>query len=210
MVPPATSATAESLSIPLLVGVVGHRDLVPEEVPAARAAIERLLRALRDAQPAVPIKLLSAQAEGADLLVADVAHELGIDIIALLPFSAAQCRAELGSDEARAAFDRTMAGAKRLELTPDRGMDVGDLAIPRCLSPGKYRSTVLRLHTGQDTRSFKAPFSMQGWAAVSAMRRVVQEGHRSRPLQEKATRKSWPRSPQRARAKPQARIPHSR
>ena len=64
-------------------GVVGDRDLVPEEVPAVRAAAERVLRALRDAQPEVPVKLLSAQAEGADLVVADVAHDIGIEIIAL-------------------------------------------------------------------------------------------------------------------------------
>ncbi len=61
--------------------------------------------------------LLSAQAEGADLLVAEVAQELGIGIIALLPHPQAECRAELSNDEARAAFDRTMAGAEKLELT---------------------------------------------------------------------------------------------
>jgi hypothetical protein len=104
--------------VPLLVGVVGHRDLLPGEVPAIRVAAERLLRAIRDCQPDVPVKLLSAQAEGADLLVADVAHELGIGIIAVLPYSIPQCRADLASDSARAAFDRTMAGAERLELGP--------------------------------------------------------------------------------------------
>jgi hypothetical protein len=108
----------DPLSIPLLVGVVGHRDLVPDEMPAIRVAAEKLLRAIRDAQPDVPIKLLSAQAEGADLLVAEVAHELGIEIIALLPFSAVQCRAELTSERARAAFDRTMTRAERIELAP--------------------------------------------------------------------------------------------
>jgi hypothetical protein len=107
---------SESAAIPLLVGVVGHRDLVPEEIPAIRAAVEKLLRAVRDAQLDVPISLLSAQAEGADLLVAEVALELGIDIIALLPHAAAQCRADLTSDTARAVFDRTMAGAEILEL----------------------------------------------------------------------------------------------
>lgn len=128
--PPAASATAESLSVPLLVGVVGHRDLVPDEVPAVRDAAERVLRALRDAQPGVPVKLLSAQAEGADLLVADVARELGIAVIALLPFSDTQCRADLGSDAARAAFDRTMAGAEKLELAPVAGARAGDPTEP--------------------------------------------------------------------------------
>ncbi len=106
--PPAGSAAPEPLSVPLLVGVVGHRDLVPDEVPVIRDAAERVLRALRDAQPDVPVKLLSGQAEGADLVVADVAHGLGIDVIALLPFTAAQCRADLTSDTARdRQFERT-------------------------------------------------------------------------------------------------------
>lgn len=104
--------------VPLLVGVVGHRDLLPGEVPAIRAAAERLLRAIRDQQPDVPVRLLSAQAEGADLLVADVALELGIGITAVLPYSAPRCRADLTNDAARAVFDRTMAGAERLELAP--------------------------------------------------------------------------------------------
>jgi len=127
---PAAIATAESLSIPLLVGVVGHRDLVPDEMPAVRDAVDRLLRALRAAQPDVPIKLLSAQAEGADLLVADVAQRLGIGVIAVLPFAARQCRADLGSDAARATFDRTMAGAETLELAPATGTTSGDPGPP--------------------------------------------------------------------------------
>ncbi|HLG52524.1 MAG TPA: hypothetical protein VI339_01285, partial [Steroidobacteraceae bacterium] len=127
---PAAIATAESLSIPLLVGVVGHRDLVPDEMPAVRDAVDRLLRALRAAQPDVPIKLLSAQAEGADLLVADVAQRLGIGVIAVLPFAARQCRADLGSDAARATFDHTMAGAETLELAPATGTTSGDPGPP--------------------------------------------------------------------------------
>lgn len=126
--PPAASGESGLQSIPLLVGVVGHRDLMPDEVPAIRDAAEQLLRALRNAQPDVPIKLLSAQAEGADLVVADVAHELGIDIIALLPFAEAECRADLTSDAARAAFDRAMTGAEKLELTPAMGTNSGNPA----------------------------------------------------------------------------------
>ncbi|MGH8135136.1 MAG: hypothetical protein ACRER4_02215, partial [Steroidobacteraceae bacterium] len=72
---------SETSGIPLLVGVVGHRDLVPRELPAIRDATVQLLRTLKEAQPDVRIHLLSAQAEGADLVVADVAQELGIGII---------------------------------------------------------------------------------------------------------------------------------
>ncbi len=112
------SASARIAEIPLLIGVVGHRDLVPDEIPFIREAVTGLLRALMDAGPDVPIKLLSAQAEGADLVVAEVAQRLGIGIIALLPFAESQCRADLTSDAARAAFDLTMPGAEKLELKP--------------------------------------------------------------------------------------------
>ena len=112
---------SETSGIPLLVGVVGHRDLVPRELPAIRDATVRLLRTLKETHPDVRINLLSAQAEGADLVVADVARELGIGIIALLPFDEAQCRAELSSDAAREIFDRTMAGAEKLELSQMNG-----------------------------------------------------------------------------------------
>ena len=112
---------SDSSAIPLLVGVVGHRDLLPQEMPAIRAETLRLLRALREAQPEVRVMLLSAQAEGADLVAADVAQELGIGIVALLPFDEAQCRAELSTGAGRAIFDRTMAGAEKLELSQIAG-----------------------------------------------------------------------------------------
>jgi len=125
--PPGASAPARVPEIPLLIGIVGHRDLVPEEIPAIRDAATELLRTLRDTQPDVPIKLLSAQAEGADLVVAEVAQQLGIGIIALLPFAEAQCRADLTGAAARAAYDRTMAGAEKLELKPGPGTDSSQL-----------------------------------------------------------------------------------
>ncbi len=47
-------------------------------------------------------------------------------------------------------------------------------------------------------------------AALSSMRRALQDGHTPRRLQEKATRKSWPQPPQRTRANPFARTPQAR
>ncbi len=147
--------------IPLLVGVVGHRDLVPGEVPAIRAAIERLLRELRDTQPHVRVKLLTSQADGADLLAADVAHRLGIEIVALLPFPEAQCRAELGSDAAREVFDRTMAGAQKLEVAcaveaagggAEQLQEARDRQFERAGELiARYSSLVIAVWDGQDT-----------------------------------------------------------
>jgi hypothetical protein len=97
--------------IPLLVGITGHRDLVPAQLADIRLALTTLFTALRHAYPDVGIELLSSMADGADLLAADVARELDLKIVALLPYAEAQCRADLESDAARATFDRVMRGA---------------------------------------------------------------------------------------------------
>jgi len=102
--------------IPFLVGVVGHRDLLPEQVPAIRAAVEAVLRQIQSAHPDMRVQLICPMADGADLLVAEVAQSLGIDILALLTFPEDICRADLLSDEARATFDRVIARAERLHL----------------------------------------------------------------------------------------------
>jgi hypothetical protein len=102
--------------IPFVVGVVGHRDLLPAQLPAIRQAIDSLLRPLRDANPDVRIQLLCAMADGADLLVAEVALDLGVDVLALLTFPEDICRADLLSEEARQQFDRVMKHAQRLEV----------------------------------------------------------------------------------------------
>jgi hypothetical protein len=104
--------------IPLLVGVVGSRELDPGQIPAIREAIAALLRSLRDAQPDVQVKLLCSLCEGADLLAAAVAGELGIDVVALLPVSAERSRAALRSEAARASFDAALQRAERLEVPP--------------------------------------------------------------------------------------------
>ena len=121
--------SADAYKIPFLVGVVGHRDLVPEEIPAIRAEVGKLLRALQAAAPDVQIALLSSMADGADLLVADVARDLGVALIALLPYAASRCREDLPSEAARATFDRAMVSAERLELPLAAGTAESDLAL---------------------------------------------------------------------------------
>lgn len=112
----ARDEPAGKYKIPLLIGIVGHRDLVPEQVPQIRAAIEQVLRRLSSAYPDVRPVLLTSMAEGADLLGSEVALALGISIICVLPFSAAECRQDLQSETSRALFDRVYAVAEHLEI----------------------------------------------------------------------------------------------
>lgn len=138
MTDPNADETADHFTIPFLVGVAGHRDLLPEEVPAIRAAIDRLLRTLGDGHPDVAIQLLSPMAEGADLLVADAASTLGLDVIALLPYGAAQVRADLDTDASRAVFDRVMERAQVLEVPLPATVDKVQLAAPGDIRDRQY------------------------------------------------------------------------
>jgi hypothetical protein len=99
-----------------MVGVVGHRDLVPQEVPQIRAAVTKTLQRLQNDHPDVPLRLLCSMAEGADLLVAEIAAEVGIAIIALLPYARHLCRQDLRSEADRASFDRICDMSEVVEL----------------------------------------------------------------------------------------------
>ena len=114
--------------VPFVIGVVGHRDLVPAQVPAIRDAARAQLVRLQQGAPDLRLQLLCAVADGADLLVAEVAMELGIEVVALLTFPEDICRGDLISDEARAQFDRVMQKAQRLEVPLPDGVTREDLA----------------------------------------------------------------------------------
>ena len=73
-------------SIPLIVGVTGHRDLMAEDVPRIRELVRSVLQTLKKKYPHTPLVLLSPLAEGADQLVAEVALEadIGARLVAVL------------------------------------------------------------------------------------------------------------------------------
>lgn len=72
--------------VPIVLGVVGHRALRPQDEPALREAIRRIIVRFQKAYPHTPLVLLSALAEGADQLAAAVALENGAEVRAPLPF----------------------------------------------------------------------------------------------------------------------------
>ena len=148
--------------IPFLLGVVGHRDLVAGEMPAIRAAVRALLEDIRRKNPSVRQTLLCSMAEGADLLVAEVAADLSIPIIALLPLPAAICRTELANDVDRAVFDRICAGAEILELPVPGNATVDELRESRDLRDkqfqhagllvARYSTLLIAIWDGKDTK----------------------------------------------------------
>jgi hypothetical protein len=119
--------SSAQFKIPFMVGVVGHRDLVPEQIPLLREAVLHILRRLRDDHPDVPMRLLCSMAAGADLLVAEAAAELGIAIVALLPYARRVCRTDLESDEDRTRFDRICDQSDVVELALPAGATTIDV-----------------------------------------------------------------------------------
>ena len=100
---------------PLVVGVTGHRDLVPVEIPGIETAVRELLEDLLQRYPDRRLQVMSPLAEGADRVVALVAEELGIDLVVPLPmpeelyvqdFEASRSWAEFGR-LSQAAVERT-------------------------------------------------------------------------------------------------------
>ncbi len=75
-------ATANS---PFVVGVSGHRNLSPADVPRLRDVVTDFIHQLRRHLPDTELEIIVGMAEGADLLVAQTALDLGVRVQAVLP-----------------------------------------------------------------------------------------------------------------------------
>lgn len=126
-------------ALPFVIGVTGHRDLRPEDLPE----LERLLRdefdALRQAVPHSSLLLLSPLAEGADRLAARVAHQVDIPYIVPLPFARGLYEQDFATEESRREFAtllRHAVGAIELPLLP--GHAVADVRQPGAARDREY------------------------------------------------------------------------
>jgi hypothetical protein len=69
------------------IAITGHIDLRTEDLPKIEKKVRERLTLLTTGKKASQFKLLSGMAEGADQLVAKIATELGIAVVAVLPFT---------------------------------------------------------------------------------------------------------------------------
>lgn len=78
---------------PVWVGVTGHRNICREDAPTL---IKQVRKALTDVQSLcaidTPVVMLCGMAQGADILCAEVAFEVGVPVYAVLPFNAERFR----------------------------------------------------------------------------------------------------------------------
>jgi hypothetical protein len=131
-----------------VIGVVGHRHLEPPDRPLLRARIADLLAYLRTHYPSTPLRLLSALAEGADRLAAEVALAQGCEVIVPLPMAQADYERDFPDsvDEFRALLARvpsdnvfvvaeTHAGSKAASAQARRDaqyLEVGVFVATQC------------------------------------------------------------------------------
>ncbi len=111
------NSAERNFAIPLVVAVTGHRDLVAAEEPMIRDRIRELLKSLLTDYPDNRLTVMSPLAEGSDMLAADVAIELGIDLVVPLPKPKQAYLADFRSDASVHRFEELCAKASHvLEL----------------------------------------------------------------------------------------------
>jgi len=81
--PPLGSAPIPS-RIPLAVAATGHRDIDPIHDDAIRQAFADKLRQLQAERPRTPLRCFCGLAEGPDMLFAEAALSLGMEVVAVL------------------------------------------------------------------------------------------------------------------------------
>jgi hypothetical protein len=108
--------------LPLVIGVTGHRDLVPTETDRIRVRVRSLLIDLDRRYPERRLRVMSALAEGADRIVAEVAVQLGIQLVVPLPMPKATYAEDFDKPESLEEFESLIARASDVfELPLARG-----------------------------------------------------------------------------------------
>jgi general stress protein CsbA len=115
----------------LTIGVTGHRDLISAEKLALREQVRGFFHGLRRDFPELQLELLTALAEGADCLVTEVAREVGIPFIAVLPMAQEIYENDFEDRDSLARFREQLGAAERvITLPPSEGIDIACLESP--------------------------------------------------------------------------------
>lgn len=104
-------------TIPIVVGVTGHRDLRPGDVPVLEKAVTEQLQKLQRDYPHSPIRMLNSLACGADQLCARVAVALDIPLYCPLPMEESEYRRDFTPAEL-AEYDTLRGKAEEAFTAP--------------------------------------------------------------------------------------------
>ena len=87
--------------IPIVVGVTGHRNLRDKDITALKAAVKSELDSLRAKCPHSEIIVMTGAAEGADILCAETALEMGLGTVSVLPMPVEEYEKDFDPDSGR-------------------------------------------------------------------------------------------------------------
>ncbi len=110
-------AGAEFGPVPLLLGVVGHRQL-PRDVDRLKSVVRDLLLGFRRRYPSTRIVVLSGLAEGADRLVAREALDAGFSLVVPIPMERAEYEKDFATTESLDEFRGLLARAESWFVVP--------------------------------------------------------------------------------------------
>jgi hypothetical protein len=111
----------------LTIGVTGHRDLVAAEIPALKIKVREFFLQLRHDFPDLELQLITPLAEGSDRLVADIAQELGVQLIVPLPMSQAEYEMDFSTPAAVEEFRGSLEKSRVIHLRTLRRVRGGEL-----------------------------------------------------------------------------------
>lgn len=141
-----------AMSIPILVGIVGHRNIAADAVPEMERELGQVLDRLGAELPHTAIVVVSSLAEGADRLGARLALARGLPLLVPLPFPLEQYERDFPNSVAE--FRSLLAQASDSFVISEQDCS-GYEAAARWLS--RHAQVVVALWDGQDTESEAAP-----------------------------------------------------
>ncbi len=132
--------------IPVVLATSGHRDLLDTEITSIREALHAEFTTLRKQYPGTRFQLLNGLAEGADWLIAEIALEHRIELMAVLPMPQAEYERDFSTPETLAKFRLLLSKAAEVQVAPmprylacDSSRDASYQALGICLAQQAQR-----------------------------------------------------------------------
>lgn len=121
---------ASGIAPEFIIGITGHRDIAGSDLESVRSSLRKTLKTVSEKFQHVPVRIATGLAEGADTIAAEVAMELGIGVLAVLPMPV-DCYREDFSGAALDRFESLLADTRvnvtEIALACNRGpADMGD------------------------------------------------------------------------------------
>ncbi len=99
------------MSIPIAVGVTGHRSIREEDIPFLKETVYAELQKLKNEYPDSPFIMLNSLASGADTLCAEAGISLGMSLVCPLPFEIDEYRKDFPENS---RFDELVRSASEV------------------------------------------------------------------------------------------------